>query len=154
MIFGALVFLVLLLDQITKLLAVHFLSGVDTVPVLQNVFHLTLVYNTGIAFGFFRNSQGLLLGAISLCLVFILIWGAKSFKNSSKDPAQKLQSFALALILGGAIGNWIDRVRVGSVIDFLDFRIWPVFNLADSAITVGVCYYLLLLLKEPAKKTK
>ena len=149
MIFGALVFLVFVLDQLTKLLAVHFLSSVDSVPVLQNVLHLTLVYNTGIAFGFFRHSQAVLLGAITLSLIFLLIWGARSFSKNSADPSQKFQSFALALILGGAFGNWFDRVRIGSVIDFFDFRIWPVFNVADSAITVGVgCYLWLLLFKK------
>ncbi len=149
MIFGALVFLVFILDQLTKLLAVHYLASVDTVPVLQNVFHLTLVYNTGIAFGFFRHSQTLLLGAITLSLIFLLIWGFRSFSEKSAGPWQKFQSFALALILGGAFGNWVDRIRVGSVIDFFDFRIWPVFNVADSAITVGVgCYLWLLLFKK------
>lgn len=148
MIFGALVFLVFVLDQLTKLLAVHFLSSVDSVPVLQNVLHLTLVYNTGIAFGFFRHSQAILLGAITLSLIFLLIWGVRSFKKNS-GPSQKFQSFALALILGGAIGNWLDRVRIGSVVDFFDFRIWPVFNVADSAITIGVgCYLWLLVFKK------
>ncbi len=150
MIFGALVFLVFILDQLTKLLAVHYLSSIDTVPVLQNVFHLTLVYNTGIAFGFFRHSQGILLGAITLSLIFILIWGARSFSKNSQDSAHRLQSFALALILGGAIGNWLDRMRLGAVVDFLDFRFWPVFNLADTAITAGVCCYLWLILSKKA----
>ena len=54
---------------------------------------------------------------------------------------------AFALILGGAVGNWIDRLRFGSVIDFLDFRVWPVFNIADSAITIGVVWYLLILMR-------
>lgn len=149
MIFGILVFFVFLLDQLTKLLAVHYLSSVDSFPVLQNVFHLTLVYNTGIAFGFFRHSQAILLGAITLSLVFLLIWGARSFKQKPGEPSQKFQSFALALILGGAIGNWLDRVRIGSVVDFFDFRVWPVFNVADSAITIGVgCYLWLLLFKK------
>ena len=148
MIFGVLVFLIFAADQLTKLLAVHYLSSVDTVPVLQNVFHLTLVYNTGIAFGFFRHSQAILLGAITLSLIFLLIWGVRSFKKNS-GPSQKFQSFALALILGGAIGNWLDRVRIGSVVDFFDFRIWPVFNVADSAITIGVgCYLWLLVFKK------
>lgn len=151
MIFGALVFLVFVLDQLTKLLAIHYLTSVETVPVLQNVFHLTLVYNKGIAFGFFRNSQAFLLGAITLSLIFILFWGARSFSQKKQDSAARFQSFALALILGGAIGNWLDRVRIGAVVDFLDFRVWPVFNLADSAITAGVCCYMWLILLKKAE---
>lgn len=151
MIFGALVFLVFVLDQLTKLLAIHYLSAHDTVPVLQNVFHLTLVYNTGIAFGFFRHSQAILLGVITVSLIFILFWGARSFGKNSGDPNRKTQSFALALILGGAIGNWLDRVRLGAVVDFLDFRFWPVFNIADCAITCGVCFYMWLILFKKAE---
>jgi len=61
---------------------------------------------------------------------------------------EKVARFGLALILGGAFGNWIDRVRFGAVVDFLDFRVWPVFNVADSAITVGVAVYLILLFRK------
>jgi len=62
--------------------------------------------------------------------------------------------FGIALILGGAIGNWIDRIRFGAVIDFLDFRVWPIFNVADSAITAGVFLYLILIIKEEQRKKK
>ncbi len=78
---------------------------------------------------------------ISASLLFLLFWG---FRAKDLPVAQRV---GLALILGGAIGNWIDRIRFGAVIDFLDFRIWPVFNLADSAITIGVSIYLLLLIR-------
>ena len=63
--------------------------------------------------------------------------------HSWKEP----QLLGLALILGGAIGNWIDRIRYQAVVDFLDFRIWPVFNIADSAITIGVAFYIILFFK-------
>ena len=82
---------------------------------------------------------------ITLSLFFLWGWAVRMESKSAGGRA------AFALILGGAIGNWIDRIRFGAVIDFLDFRVWPVFNIADSAITIGVALYLLLLLKK--KKT-
>lgn len=64
----------------------------------------------------------------------------------------RLAKWGMALILGGAIGNWIDRVRFGAVIDFFDFRVWPVFNVADSAITVGVVLYFFLILRKESQE--
>ncbi len=83
---------------------------------------------------------------ISISLAVLLGLGIRM----KSTPA--LQRWALALILGGAAGNWIDRVRYGAVVDFLDFRIWPVFNVADSAITIGVGLYLLHFLKNERGK--
>jgi signal peptidase II len=134
-VFPAILFFVFLLDQLTKFLAFRLLSGTDTLPVIPNFFHLTLVHNTGIAFGFFRQHPEILLILITISLVFLFIWG---WKNTELP---KFQRHALAMILGGAVGNWLDRVRFGAVIDFLDFRIWPVFNIADSAITIGVTLF-------------
>ena len=131
------------MDQLTKFLALQFLTDRLTLPILPGIFHLTLVHNTGIAFGFFRNHSSLLLVFISLSLVFLLFWG---FQIGRLPSGQRC---GLALILGGALGNWIDRIPIGAVIDFLDFRIWPVFNVADSAITMGVIIYFVLLLRSP-----
>jgi signal peptidase II len=132
------VFLVVVLDQLSKGIILHTLALHDSQPILPGVFHLTLVYNTGIAFGFFKEHSNLLFFLISGSLVFLLLWGVRLRR------AHSLAGFGLALILGGAIGNWIDRMRFGAVIDFLDFRVWPVFNLADSAISIGVGLYLVL----------
>lgn len=76
--------------------------------------------------------------------MLLFIWG-----HTLRHAA--LSRVGIGLILGGAVGNWIDRVRVGAVIDFLDFRFWPVFNLADSAITAGVVLCMILFLKEQKK---
>ena len=111
---------------------VQLLSGVPTRPILPNVFHLTLVHNTGVAFGLMRNS-GLLVTIGTIGVILFFCW----FLARGAALQGKLFGFSSSLILGGAIGNLIDRLRVGAVIDFLDFRIWPVFNLADSCITVG-----------------
>ncbi len=116
----------------------------ESFVLVRGILHLTLVYNAGIAFGFFRGHQNLLLILISISLAFLFFGGRRV--HSSKRPLD----WALALILGGALGNWIDRIRFGAVIDFLDFRIWPVFNLADSAITIGVFFYVAALFKKKA----
>ncbi len=144
--FCLLVVSILSLDQLTKFFALHHLASVDTIPVIPGIFHLTLVHNTGIAFGLFNNSRVLLMAAITVSLVFITIWGARG----AKDGGRPLETAALGLILGGALGNWVDRIFRGAVVDFLDFRIWPVFNLGDSAITIGVCLYMWMLLRKKA----
>ncbi|HOE68443.1 MAG TPA: signal peptidase II [Candidatus Omnitrophota bacterium] len=143
--FYGLVGLVVLLDQLTKALAVAFLSENSAVAI-PGVLHLTLVRNTGVAFGFMSDHSSLLFSVITVSLVLLFILVARS------RGASLSEKWALSLILGGAIGNWIDRFRIGAVVDFLDFRIWPVFNLADTAITVGVGIYLLSILRAEKKE--
>lgn len=138
--FPAIFFSVLLFDQITKFLALRFLADPGSIPVIPNIFHLTLVHNTGIAFGLFRQHPEILLILITISLAFLFLWGWRHVEMP------RMQRIALAMILGGAVGNWIDRVRFGAVIDFFDFRIWPVFNIADSAITIGVGIFALAIL--------
>ncbi len=120
--------LVFLADRFSKIAALHFLSY-NEVAVIPGIFHFTLVQNTGAAFCIFKNEPKFLiaasLGAV-LTMIFLL----------------RHRSFAWALVIGGALGNLYDRLRYGHVIDFLDFRVWPVFNLADAAICVGVALIL------------
>jgi signal peptidase II len=139
--FQAVFLAVLVLDQLTKFLALQYLQD-RSIPLIPNIFHLTLVHNTGIAFGFFRQHPNILLALITCSLVFLFVWAWK------KKDMPSSQRFVLALILGGAVGNWIDRVRFGAVVDFLDFRVWPVFNLADSAISVGVVLFAILMMRK------
>lgn len=134
--------LVVLFDQATKFLAFALLRPHESLPVIDNVFHWTLIRNTGIAFGLFRAHEGILLGLITLSLFALLFW------SRYLREASPVVSWAFSLILGGAIGNWLDRLRFGAVIDFMDFRIWPVFNMADSAITIGVCLFLISSLRK------
>jgi len=89
------------------------------------------VHNRGAAFGILKN-QLFVFVIISLLAIALILYHLKDRKKS------RLSSISLSLILGGAVGNLIDRLRFGFVIDFLDFRVWPVFNIADSAITIGV----------------
>ncbi|MFH1640777.1 MAG: signal peptidase II, partial [Candidatus Omnitrophota bacterium] len=122
--------IILSLDQLTKILANKNLLLNKSVPLINNVFHLTLVYNRGAAFGLLKNQLHLFIFTSVIAVVLIYL--------NLKDAENKRHSIALSLILAGALGNLIDRLFFGYVIDFLDFRIWPVFNIADSAITIGM----------------
>lgn len=129
-------------DQAAKILALHFLSGIPTLAVLPGIFHLTLIHNSGVAFGLFRG-WGLFVTVVTLGILIGLI--APTFR---RDPSGREPSWVpLGLILGGASGNLTDRLLRGGVVDFLDFRIWPVFNLADSCITVGAVWMAWALLR-------
>ena len=119
---------VILLDQAAKFLASKFLQLNIPATLIKNFLNLTLVHNRGAAFGLFQN-QLLLLVLVSLFAMGFILYNLKT--NSF------ILKLSLGLILGGAMGNLIDRLRFGFVVDFLDFRIWPVFNLADSAITLA-----------------
>ena len=132
----ALAALLVALDQLSKYAVTRLLAhgGIEVAP----FFNLVLVYNRGAAFSFLSNAPGWqreLFIAIALIASAWVIWLLR------KHPGETLFCFALSLILGGAVGNVIDRVWLGSVVDFLDFHAagyhWPAFNLADSAITCG-----------------
>lgn len=125
------------MDQLTKALAQTLLVPGASHPVIPNIFHLTFVENQGIAFGLFQGADRILLVIITISIMVLVAIG---FRTPS---AQTGTHTGIGLILGGALGNWIDRIRIGAVIDFLDFRIWPVFNLADTAITIGIGIFLL-----------
>ncbi len=119
-------------DQLTKFLVSSFLRPAQSVPLIPSVVHLTYVQNTGAAFGLFRGYPG----AFALLSIGVAGWILLELRRSHVH--HRRAPLELALILGGAIGNVIDRLRVGYVIDFLDLRVWPVFNVADSCITIGV----------------
>jgi len=103
----------------------------QSIPVIPNIFHLTVVFNKGAAFGIFAGRTTFL---IYVTIVFIFVF-ALFVKHEKKRNMFFLA--ACGMILGGAISNLADRVFLGYVVDYLDFRVWPVFNLADSCITVG-----------------
>lgn len=129
-------------DQVTKGAAHTWLAPRQSIPLLPGLLHLTYVQNTGAAFGMFRGCSGLFIA------LAVAIAGWISVELSQR-PHPTLGRVGLSLMLGGAVGNLIDRVRLGSVIDFIDLRVWPVFNLADSAITIGVGLLLWLALRRP-----
>ena len=118
------------LDQLSKFLITKNLFQNQSIPIIKGIFHITLVHNRGAAFGILKNQIPLFI--ITSLFAIILI-----YFNLKKNRQSKSYSIALSLILAGALGNLVDRLFFGYVIDFLDFRIWPVFNVADSAITIG-----------------
>ncbi|MDD5505947.1 MAG: signal peptidase II [Candidatus Omnitrophica bacterium] len=126
----AIVSSVIFFDQLSKSLAIRFLQLNTPVVLIKDFLYLTLVNNRGAAFGMLKNQLFLFVAISCLAILFIFF----HLKNK-KHPL--LFKISLSLILSGAAGNLIDRLRFGYVVDFLDFRIWPVFNLADSALTIG-----------------
>ena len=123
---------VLGLDQISKAVVMQWLQGHRPVSLLGGAVHLDYARNTGAAFSVLPNGSALFEAAAVVACLGILIGYARI-----RTPALLVQ-IALGLILGGALGNLVDRVRLGYVVDFIDLRWWPVFNLADSTIVVGV----------------
>ncbi|MFC1548926.1 signal peptidase II [Candidatus Omnitrophota bacterium] len=125
--------LIFLLDQISKQIIVTLFQQGRSIPVIKNIFHLTLVYNTGAAFGILKAHSWLFV-VISFLAIIVINY----FLLMKYDILRLREKTALCFILAGTLGNLVDRLRLGYVVDFIDFRVWPVFNLADSFITVGV----------------
>ncbi|MCO6412414.1 MAG: lipoprotein signal peptidase [Thiogranum sp.] len=130
--------LIVVLDQITKLIAVQQLVYGQPLPVLP-FFNLTLMYNPGAAFSFLSDASGWqrwFFVAVSSIASVLLVWWLHKLESG-----QWLLALALALVLGGAVGNLIDRLWLGHVVDFIQLYYrsfyWPAFNVADSAISVG-----------------
>lgn len=140
------------LDQLTKLYVHSNFQLGESVVAIPNLFNITYVRNPGAAFGFlaeshpaFREIFFLMMPPIALVVILIILRGVKETDIK--------QTVALSMVFGGAIGNYIDRLRFRYVIDFLDFHIynkysWPAFNIADSAIVVGVIILMILMFYE------
>ena len=144
-----LIFAVLGIDQGIKWMIATNMSAGETSALIEGMFHITYVRNRGAAFSFFQGHADILaiVTALLLCagLVFVII---------NKNSKNKLMMYSVSLITGGGIGNLIDRIRLGYVIDFIDFRVFPVFNFADICVTCG-CVLLclsILLFEEKDKK--
>jgi len=128
---------IIVLDQITKHLVLKYMNPFESIEIFPFL-HIVSVRNTGGAFGMFKGVGSTLFIAVSVMAIIFVIWLLIRAKEGY---------FGLSLILGGAIGNLIDRLRYGWVVDFIDFSIgkfhWPAFNVADSALTIGVIVVLL-----------
>jgi len=127
-------FMVIFLDQLTKLIITNSLELSQSIPIIKNIFHLTYITNTGSVFGILKGWQ-LPLIFFSIAVIGFIFY----YIDEIKEKERALQFF-IGFVLGAAIGNLIDRILYGHVIDFLDFRIWPVFNIADSFITISVIF--------------
>lgn len=150
----AVAFPVILLDQATKLIIVRSMEYHSTITVVENFFEIIHTRNQGAAFGFLRDSSIRLPFLITASVVAALVVVAVYRKLR---PDQKLTAWGLALVFAGAVGNLIDRVRLGEVIDFINVHwyqhFWPAFNVADSAICVGVGLLVIdMILEERRKK--
>jgi signal peptidase II len=137
---------VLFLDQWTKGLVTRTMEVHQSKTIISDVFDLTYVRNTGAAFGLFASVDSSIKAIMlnSIAVIVFLIVSAYALRSSHKSVRLQV---GLALILGGAVGNLLDRVRFGYVVDFLDFAVsghhWPAFNVADSAICIGVALLFL-----------
>lgn len=138
----------ILLDQLTKLLVSGGMALGDTIPIIKDVLHITYVRNTGAAFGMLADRRWVFL---VISTVTILALAVFLIRTTSRDP---LLIVSVSMVLSGGIGNMIDRLALGYVVDFIDFRLinFAVFNGADSFVCVGAALLFLAVLFEPKRK--
>ena len=139
------------IDQFTKWLAATFLSQVGTFPLISDVLHLTYHTNKGMAFGMLETHRWLFMSVSTVTIIALLILLYSGYVRQNK-----LYTVSLALIISGGIGNMIDRVFLGYVIDFIDFRLidFAIFNGADSLVCVGAGILILALILDVIKESK
>lgn len=131
---------IVLLDQATKYIAYVYLQPQNTIPIINKFFYLTYLENKGAAFGILKDKTWLL----TVITVVVLITAASYvYYNHKMNRTAKV---SVALIIAGATGNLIDRVRLGFVIDFFDFSVWPIFNIADISVVLGAIVLSLILI--------
>ena len=142
------IFIIAILDQAAKFFVAGLLPTIKTIPMINNVFHLTYVENSGAGFGVFSGYTWIL-----TVLTLIVIIAAVGYVVA-KRPKNRILLTGLTFMLGGAVGNVVDRVRLSYVIDFFDFRLinFPVFNIADCFITVGAIIFAVYVIFYSDKK--
>ncbi|MBN1385338.1 MAG: signal peptidase II [Elusimicrobia bacterium] len=135
---------VLLIDQLSKYYIVKNFKLHESVAVICNIFHITYITNTGTAYGMFQGYGNILLifAIIAIIIISILVFTQRTYSLT--------HSLAFSLILGGAVGNLTDRLFRGAIVDFIDINLhfwpanpWPIFNIADSSVTIGVTILLI-----------
>ena len=139
------------LDRITKMLVVQNLDLYDSwapIPVLERLLRITHITNSGAAFGLFENGGNIFM------VVAILVALAIVYYVSTYPSLPGLVQFSLGLQLGGALGNMWDRIEFGSVVDFVDIGFWPIFNVADSSIVIGVLILAFWLWREEERQER
>lgn len=139
MLYYMIALLVFLVDRGTKWLIVKNMELGESIPLWEGVFHLTSHRNRGAAFGILQNQRAFFI-IITVVIIVGIIWYMRKAMRESK-----LVAWSLALILGGAVGNFYDRLLTGEVVDFFDFILirYPIFNVADAAIVIGVGLFIL-----------
>lgn len=149
----AVIIVTVFLDQLTKYLTVLHLKPIDTYPIIEDVLHLTYVENTGAAFGMMKDARWVFMVTSTLAIIGILGYMIhRTYIKKEKMPW--MEALSLSLIVGGGIGNMIDRTMLGYVVDMIDCRFinFAVFNVADSFVCVGaglmILYLIILTVKE------
>ncbi len=134
------------LDQWSKALVRNTMSLGESIPIIQDVFHLTYIENTGISFGLFSGHTNIFVIISVMVLIALLVFSWKESQHSA------VLRYGVAMIVSGAVGNIIDRVTKASVTDMFDCRIWPIFNVADIAVCVGFGLLILYILFDQGER--
>jgi len=143
---------IVIVDQLTKWWVLSTFAMFESIPLIPGLLYFTRRFNTGAAWSLF---EGQLLFFIIITIIAVALFSVMLWQSFRKN--ERWQSMGMALLIGGAIGNFIDRVRFGGVVDFIDVYIFsydfPVFNVADSALTIGViCYMIGVLIDEQRRR--
>ncbi|HEB12762.1 MAG TPA: signal peptidase II [Actinobacteria bacterium] len=141
MIFWITALVALAADQLTKLMIRQSLSAGQSIPVFNKYFHITFVRNPGGAFGIFPVGKSFFLVIAIFVVIGIIIY------KLTHPGIGRMANLAMGLVLGGAAGNLVDRLFIGEVVDWIDFRIWPVFNIADIVLVVGLSLFSLYIIR-------
>lgn len=128
---------VFFIDQLVKHFVLISMYFGESIPVIPGIFHITFVLNPGAAFGMLEHQRWIFVAVAILVVALVLLFYRKLQQESL------ITRMGAGLLLGGAIGNLVDRIQSGLVVDFLDFRVWPVFNIADIAICGGAAMIIL-----------
>ena len=136
-----------MLDQAIKKAVVAAMALHQSIPVIQDIFHITYIHNTGAAFSMMEGMRSFL-----ILLPLVLVLAAVIFIFLKRKTAHPLLLTSIAMIAGGGLGNMIDRIAYGYVVDFLDFRVFPIFNAADIFVCVGCGLLILYVLVFDGKK--
>ncbi len=139
---------IIVLDQLTKLAVINNMALGEDIPLIEGVFHLHYIRNEGAAFSLMEGRQALLIALVLIVVAVIFIYGWRVRKTEGA-----MLFWGLGCVAGGGIGNLIDRVRWGYVVDFFDIQVWPIFNVADIAVCVGCGLILIyILFVEPKRR--
>ena len=155
LIWFAVIIVTVFLDQLTKYLTVLHLKPIDTYPIIEDVFHFTYVENTGAAFGMMKDARWIFMITSTVAIIGILAYMIhRTYIKKVKMPW--MEALSLSLIVGGGIGNMIDRTVLGYVVDMIDCRFidFAVFNVADSFVCIGAGVMILYLFVEMGKEVK
>ena len=148
--YSLIIFVGIIIDQLTKWLSATYLSKIITLPIIKDVIHLTYVENRGAAFGMFANNRWVFMTTSTVMIIGLLLYLYLGLAEN------RLYEISIAMIISGGIGNMIDRIALGYVVDFIDFRLinFAVFNGADSFVCVGAGLLILAMVLDMVKEAK